>query len=350
MVVDVSRAPRAPLLALSILFFWGGALLASPAFADPGRGSASATAPSAIESADSRVAFVDDRDEDAVEPDWPEAGPARVDLEPGETSSAFFTLPDIGFEAEDAVEADDLDPEIPADVIEGDDISGLHPLPFNTLHPASLPSAEDDDQGTDWRAAAQRIRKVLLAPVEAIEKVVRRVGGRRKVVRVRRLEKPVPLHDDEVIALLRLRPIVPVDGVGRTRLSDSFFARRSGHRRHNAIDIGAPEGTPALAAIDGTVLRLSQTRAGGTGLYIVDDAGRFVFYYAHLQKLAPGIQAGSRVSKGDVVGLVGHTGNAKRSGPHLHLALSVLSDSADEGRAFRKRAILNPYPLLAFIP
>lgn len=267
------------------------------------------------------------------------ANPVRV----AETDPAL--LPDIRVTPDDDFEAEDADEEIPFD--ENDEVAVVAPVP---PAPPETKIASDDDS-VDWAASARKLKGLLLAPVEIVEKVAKKVHGKRKTVQVRRNATPVPLDDEDVIALLRLRPIVPVEGVERTHLTDTFFARRSGHRRHNAIDIGAPEGTPAVAAVDGTVVRFSHTRKGGTGLYLVDDAGRFTFYYAHLRGYAAGIRPGDRVKKGDVLGYVGHTGNAKRRGPHLHLAMAVLDGSTtDPGVALKKKAIVNPYPLFAFIP
>lgn len=249
---------------------------------------------------------------------------------------------DPEFGLPETAEVEDLDPEIPAG----------SPVDEPGVLAAVLHGDEPrEDASIDWMGAARGIRDLLAVPVDVFERVVRKVRGKR-VVEVRKVRsEATPLEDDEVVALLRLRPIIPVQGVGRNDLSDTFFAKRSGHRRHNAIDIGAPEGTPVLAAIDGTVVRFSRTRKGGIGLYLVDDAGRFSFYYAHLRKFAPGLKPGQRVRKGDVLGYVGHTGNASRRSPHLHLALSVVDGpDQDPGVSLRKKAVLNPYPLLAFIP
>ena len=195
-----------------------------------------------------------------------------------------------------------------------------------------------------WRAAASNLRAMLLKPVDAVERVVRRGKGRKG----RGGTEPAQLSDDEVITLLRLRPIVPVDGVDRESLNDSFLAPRAPRRIHHAIDIHAPNGTPCLAAIDGVVAKLSQHHRGGTGVYIVDKSRRFSFYYAHLSAYAPGLTEGTRVRKGDVIGYVGTTGNARGRSPHLHFSVTTLQDGS-HGRVLKKRATLNPYPILAFV-
>ncbi len=131
--------------------------------------------------------------------------------------------------------------------------------------------------------------------------------------------------------------IVPVDGVGTGELRDSFTSARSGGRTHHAIDIGAPLGTPVLAVTDGTVSRMTWNRLGGRTLYLAGADGRHEFYYAHLDSYADGLEVGRRVRRGDALGTVGQTGNARS--PHLHF--QVL-DRTGGGRG----TPVNPYELL----
>jgi murein DD-endopeptidase MepM/ murein hydrolase activator NlpD len=110
--------------------------------------------------------------------------------------------------------------------------------------------------------------------------------------------------------------MVPVVGVAPGRIPDSFNEPRDGGRTHRATDILVPQGTPVLAAESGTVLRISQNTLGGNTIYMTDDGGRFIYYYAHLLRYADGLAAGAHVSQGDVIAYVGMTGNAPV--PHLH--------------------------------
>ena len=114
---------------------------------------------------------------------------------------------------------------------------------------------------------------------------------------------------------------LPVAGVSATSLEESFDEPRDGQRRHNAIDIMAPRGTPILSADDGIVLRLSNNALGGTSLYTVDPAGRIVYYYAHLDRYHEGMANGKQLAKGDTLGFVGTTGNAPKNLPHLHFQI-----------------------------
>lgn len=141
------------------------------------------------------------------------------------------------------------------------------------------------------------------------------------------------------------RPILlglPVEGVERSDLLDSFDDPRSGARRHNAIDIFAPRGTPVVAATDGRVARRIQSARGGLSLYQLDRSERYAFFYAHLDRYAEGISAGDAVERGQVIGFVGSTGNASDDVPHLHFAIHRL---AAGGRWWQGEPI-NPFPWL----
>jgi len=91
-------------------------------------------------------------------------------------------------------------------------------------------------------------------------------------------------------------------------------------RMHEGVDLGAPEGAPVLAAADGMVTDAGPAGGYGNMLHIRHAAG-WVTGYAHLSAFAPGIASGTRVTRGQVVAFVGHTGLA--TGPHLHFELSL---------------------------
>jgi murein DD-endopeptidase MepM/ murein hydrolase activator NlpD len=119
--------------------------------------------------------------------------------------------------------------------------------------------------------------------------------------------------------------VVPVEGVKPEQLTRSFEDTRSGSRQHEAIDILAPLGTPVKAVESGTIARLFLSKAGGITIYQFDPAERFSYYYAHLDRYADGLQEGQTVSKGQVIGYVGVSGNAPKNTPHLHFAIFRLS-------------------------
>jgi murein DD-endopeptidase MepM/ murein hydrolase activator NlpD len=134
---------------------------------------------------------------------------------------------------------------------------------------------------------------------------------------------------------------IPVLGVEREALRDSYGAPRNGHL-HAAIDIMAPRGTPALAAVDGTILKLFHSGEGGLTIYLADPSRSTVYYYAHLDGYAPDVHEGSVVARGEVIGFVGSSGNAPANAPHLHFGIERLPP----GGNWWKGAPTNPYPIL----
>ncbi|MBS4023332.1 MAG: M23 family metallopeptidase [Dethiobacter sp.] len=84
---------------------------------------------------------------------------------------------------------------------------------------------------------------------------------------------------------------------------------------HKGIDIGAPSGTPVVAAADG-VVKEARFRSGWGNLIIIDH-GIYVTYYAHLRRIS--VKVGENVVKGQLIGSVGSTGLS--TGPHLHFEI-----------------------------
>ena len=152
----------------------------------------------------------------------------------------------------------------------------------------------------------------------------------------------VPAVDAMAVAHLRSL-LFPVGGVNSMKLDDSFDAPRDGGaRKHNAIDIMAPRGTPILAVSDGRILRLAKSAKGGLSLYASDLEDRFVYYYAHLDRYHSRVYSGKPLLRGDTLGFVGTTGNAPKNLPHLHF--QVMHMPADH--KFWVGSPINPYPLL----
>jgi peptidoglycan LD-endopeptidase LytH len=112
--------------------------------------------------------------------------------------------------------------------------------------------------------------------------------------------------------------MVPVVGLTPRAVRDDFNAPRSGGRTHRAFDLMAPRGTPVIAAAAGQILALRQNNLGGITIYLLDESQRYVHYYAHLDRYARGLREGMRVPQGQLIGYVGHTGNASPNAPHLH--------------------------------
>ena len=136
---------------------------------------------------------------------------------------------------------------------------------------------------------------------------------------------------------------IPVEGIEHDELHDTFTDARGIGRRHDAIDIMAPRGTEVRAADDGTIAKLFTSKAGGLTIYQFDPTETFSYYYAHLDHYASGLREHQAVTRSQLLGYVGSTGNASANAPHLHFEISRLGPDKKwwEGEA------INPYPLLA---
>jgi murein DD-endopeptidase MepM/ murein hydrolase activator NlpD len=138
------------------------------------------------------------------------------------------------------------------------------------------------------------------------------------------------------------RLIIPVAGVRPEQLRDTFSEARSEGRVHDAIDIPAPRGTPVIAAADGSIVKLFQSERGGTTIYQLSTDGKFVYYYAHLDRYAEGLAEGHFTKQGETIAYVGDSGNAGSGNYHLHFSIAEISNPKD----FWHGVNINPYPLL----
>jgi len=157
-------------------------------------------------------------------------------------------------------------------------------------------------------------------------------------------ESPAPTApaSEDTTELNARRLEVPVEGIRRDQLTRQFTDRRGEEREHEALDIPAPRNTPVKAVEDGRVAKLFLSKAGGITVYQFDPSERYCYYYAHLERYADGLKEGDRVTRGQVLGYVGTSGNAPKDTPHLHFAVFRLDDQKHwwEGTA------LDPYDIL----
>ena len=113
--------------------------------------------------------------------------------------------------------------------------------------------------------------------------------------------------------------IFPVSGKTiKSILSQFGVPRDAGRRQHHGVDIFAARGTPVVAVKAG---RITSTKIGGLGgktVWLRDNSGTS-FYYAHLDSQL--VSEGQWVLPGDTLGLVGNTGNARATSPHLHFGV-----------------------------
>ncbi len=152
---------------------------------------------------------------------------------------------------------------------------------------------------------------------------------------------PAPGPDD-FQNLTRRQLLIPVQGVRRQSLVDSYTDGRSGGRLHNAIDILAPRDTPILAVEDGSIAKLFTSVRGGLTIYQLDPSTDYIYYYAHLDHYAEGLKQGDRIRRGQLLGYVGTTGDAPPDTPHLHFEITRLTAE----KQWWKGTPINPFPIL----
>ncbi len=113
-------------------------------------------------------------------------------------------------------------------------------------------------------------------------------------------------------------------------------SRDGGSRKHQGIDIFAKKGTPVVAVADGVIVQTGNERLGGKTVWLQTTDHPWNVYYAHLDKQK--VHAGQVVKKGDVLGTVGNTGNARFTPSHLHFGIYTM------------RGPVNPLPYVKHSP
>lgn len=152
--------------------------------------------------------------------------------------------------------------------------------------------------------------------------------------------QPELLRGGRYRVVLTLAPSLSFPVAGRDgRAIGSTFGqpRDGGARSHDGVDIFAPRGTPVVAAAVGRVTRVQDTSPGGRVVWVRDERRGHNLYYAHLDRHL--VARGALVEVGDTLGLVGNTGNARTTPPHLHFGVY-----ARDGYA---RGPQDPWPYLA---
>ncbi|MCC4212092.1 M23 family metallopeptidase [Leeuwenhoekiella parthenopeia] len=126
----------------------------------------------------------------------------------------------------------------------------------------------------------------------------------------------------------------PVAGLSSKAVQSFWGAARDGGRRsHEGVDIFASRGTPVLAGVDGYVSSTGNRGLGGKQVWLRDGLFGSSLYYAHLDSIIA--RTGQRVKIGDTLGLVGNTGNARTTPPHLHFGIYRRGSGA-----------INPFPFI----
>lgn len=181
------------------------------------------------------------------------------------------------------------------------------------------------------------------------------LGEKESLVLINQLRDQVPFKDlnwgklpsSTVKAIQRHRDILkqypyyqphkytfPVPGT--TWFDDSYGAdREGGTRKHEGTDLFGKEGTPIVSTCGGKIEQLGWNRLGGERVGVRGDDGNY-YYYAHLQYISPQLVKGNRIETGEVIGGMGHTGDALTTPDHLHFGIEIPNGQW-----------INPYPFLA---
>lgn len=118
---------------------------------------------------------------------------------------------------------------------------------------------------------------------------------------------------------------LPGYSAGTRTFGNQFHPILQVWRSHNGQDIGAPSGTPIIAADSGTAYTYPNSTGGYGNYVLVNHGGGRATLYAHMSSI--GVSNGESVSQGQVIGYVGSTGLS--TGPHLHFETRVNGSAVD---------------------
>ena len=120
----------------------------------------------------------------------------------------------------------------------------------------------------------------------------------------------------------------PIEAGANPKIGSLWGAPRdAGARKHEGIDIFAKKGSKILAVAEGTIDYVKETDIGGKIISLRPSDQSFSIYYAHLD--AQLVTNSQKVKKGDIIGTVDNTGNAKFTTPHLHFGIYTRSGAVD---------------------
>lgn len=144
---------------------------------------------------------------------------------------------------------------------------------------------------------------------------------------------PAPAEPDTSTVELDVFPVQ-----GKCYYGDTWNYARSGGRLHLGVDIITTQGKLIYAVADGTITKVYTDYPGslaGNGVRLTMADGTY-FFYAHMVAVADGIEVGTKVKAGQIVGQIGSTGNSGT--PHLHFEVHPQGGAA-----------VNPYPIVKAI-
>ena len=179
-----------------------------------------------------------------------------------------------------------------------------------------------------WQPAEGNTALKLLTAADTLSRELKfeseRDGG--YIIRL----QPELLHGIEYTLTITTAPSLafPLRESDKPRISSLWGADRdAGARRHEGIDIVAKFRSPVVAAADGAVTRVNENELGGKVVFMRPEGKNYSLYYAHLDSQI--VRPGQQVKAGDVLGLLGNTGNARTTTPHLHFGIYTSNGAVD---------------------
>lgn len=131
----------------------------------------------------------------------------------------------------------------------------------------------------------------------------------------------------EAPSVIAKQLVFPITGTKSNIGSYWGDERDGGRRKHEGIDIFATQGTPVVAISDGVIEFVGNDDIGGKTITVQPDDYDWEAYYAHLDQQY--VISGERVKKGQLIGTVGNTGNAKSTPAHLHFGIYTDAGAVD---------------------
>jgi murein DD-endopeptidase MepM/ murein hydrolase activator NlpD len=122
-----------------------------------------------------------------------------------------------------------------------------------------------------------------------------------------------------------------VDTFGAPRMTGTKYVHT-----HQGTDIFGAQGSPLHAVQRGVILKKGTGVLGGNKLWLKSAVDGTEYYYAHLDAFVEGVENGTVVEAGQVIGFLGRTGNAITTPPHLHFEIHPENGSV----------VANPFPTL----
>lgn len=143
---------------------------------------------------------------------------------------------------------------------------------------------------------------------------------------------PVLLYSKPFVSIV---PTLVYPVAGKQARVGSWWGdtRDGGRRKHQGIDIFAKKHTPVVAVCDGYIIAVENAKRGGRTVWLKANNKPVTFYYAHLDKQL--VRVGQSVRKGQKIGTVGNTGNARFTPSHLHFGI------------YTYKGAINPLPFVA---